>query len=185
VAAVPAEIFHPAKFFEIAGSRLVAWPLAGEWLVRRTPAAVVGVIGGALLVAVLFRATRPHPQREARLLTAAALVLLLGAAAFRVRFDTWEQEDFDSGERYFYLPRVLLWWLVAGEFDAASRVVRWIARSAFFLGIVSFVPAYVLPAPPDYHWAAHSDPIRRGVPAKIPTLPEGWTLEYPGRPPSR
>jgi hypothetical protein len=182
VAAVAAESFHPAKFLEIAGSRLVAWPLAGEWLVRRTSPVVVAVTGGAILAAVLFRATRPHARREQRVLTAVALVLLVAAATFRARFDTWEQEDFDSGERYFYLPRVLLWWLVAGEFDATSRTVRWLARGAFVLGLISFVPGYVLPAPPDYHWAEHCEPIRRGVPAKIPTLPEGWTLEYPGRP---
>ena len=41
------------------------------------------------------------------------------------------------------------------------------------------------PAPPDYHWADHCDAIRRGVPAKIPILPEGWVLDYPGRTPPR
>ncbi len=111
-----------------------------------------------------------------------ALGLLIAAAAYRVRFDTWQKDDFDSGERYFYLPRVLLLWLVAWEFDAASRVVRWFARGAFLLCVASFVSHYVLPAPPDLHWAEHCDPIRRGVPAKIPILPVGWTLDYTGRP---
>ena len=41
---------------------------------------------------------------------------------------------------------------------------------------------FTAPTPPNYDWAKHCEPIRRGVPANIPTLPEGWTLEYRGRP---
>ncbi len=178
-----ADIFHPIKFLEITASRLVAWPLAGEWAVRHVSPKLIASVCGGLLVAMLWRAARPQPLRTTRVQAAFALVVLLVAAAYRVRFDTWEQEDFDSGERYFYLPRVLLLWLVVWEFEATSRAVRWLARGAFLLCIVTLIPGYVLPAPPDYHWSEHCDPIRRGEPAKISTLPEGWTLEYAGRAP--
>lgn len=176
--------FDFVKFLALTSSRLLAWPLLGEPAVRHLAPKLIAAVGGALLFSVLLRSTLLRPHRAARLQIALALCLLLGAAAFRVRFDLWEQEDFDSGERYFYLPRVLLFWLVALEFEAVSPPVRWLARVGFLVGVASFSIHYVLPAPPDYHWAEHCDPIRRGEPAKIPTAPAGWILEYPGRPPA-
>lgn len=173
--------FDFPKFVALSSSRLLAWPLLGESAVRHLSPRLIAAVGGALLLAVLLRVALRRPQRTARVQAAIALGLLLGAAAFRARFDLWEQEDFDSGERYFYLPRVLFFWLVAWEFDAASGPVRWMARGAFCVGLAAFSVNYVLPAPPNYHWSEHCDPIRRGVPANIPTLPEGWTLEYAGR----
>ena len=49
-------------------------------------------------------------------------------------------------------------------------------------GVLLHLPHFILPAPPDYRWAEHCDAIRRGVPANIHTLPEGWWIEYPGHP---
>ena len=74
-------------------------------------------------------------------------------------------------------------WLLVWEFGARPRAVAWVARGLCVLAVANHVPHFVLPAPPDYQWAAHCDPIRRGVPANIYTLPEGWWIEYPGRPP--
>ena len=53
-------------------------------------------------------------------------------------------------------------------------------RSAY--AVVVHLRDYQVGAPPDYHWAQHVEPIRRGERADIPILPEGWTLEYRGRP---
>ena len=112
----------------------------------------------------------------------AALVLVfLVAVAYRVRFDTWNVTDMVNGDRYFYLPRVLLAWLVIWECRAANPVVAWTARAACVLSLARHAPHFVLPAPPNYEWAKHCDPIRRGIPANIHTLPEGWWIEYPGR----
>ena len=52
----------------------------------------------------------------------------------------------------------------------------------FALIVLVHLKGYMVPAPVDYEWAKHVEPIRQGVPANIPTLPEGWILEYRGRP---
>ena len=61
-------------------------------------------------------------------------------------------------------------------------VLGWLARGLYATCAMVHLHGYILPAPPNYHWPAQVEPIRRGVPANLLTLPEGWTLEYRGRP---
>ena len=107
---------------------------------------------------------------------------MMAAGVYRARPDTWNLDNLVFGDRYFYLPRVLLAWLLILEFDAAQRPVRWLAHATALAIAVVHLKSYSLPAEPNYKWTDHVDPIRRGVPANIPTLPEGWTMEYRGRP---
>ncbi len=111
----------------------------------------------------------------------AAFVLIVVAGVYRTRPDTWASDNLDFGDRYFYIPRVLLGWLLIWEFDAVPRIAANIARLLCLATVFMHVSQYSLPAPKNYHWAEHVDPIRRGVPANIPILPEDWTLEYRGR----
>ena len=88
-----------------------------------------------------------------------------------------------NGDRYFFIPRVLVAWLVILEFRSSLRAAAWTARGLAALGLALHAPHFVLTAPPDHRWKDHCDAIRRGVPARIKTLPEDWFIEYPGRPP--
>ncbi len=177
--------FRPLMFFSILGSRLVTWPIFGPAAVRAWPQAVHAALGVVVIAPLLWRTLRPDPRRNARLTVAAIFMLITLASLYRVRADTWERDDLVNGDRYFYIPRVLLAWLLIWECSAAARPVAWLARGLCALGVVMHAPHFILPAPPDYKWAAHCDPIRRGVPANIYTLPEGWWIEYPGRPPEK
>jgi hypothetical protein len=113
----------------------------------------------------------------------AALALITAAALYRTRPDTWAVDNLEFGDRYFYIPRVLLAWLVVWEMNVTQRFVANTARLICLVVVLTHIRDYTVPAPKDLDWAAHVEPIRRGVPANIPTLPEGWTLEYRGRPP--
>ena len=177
--------FAPGRFLAIVGQHLLIWPVSGDRLAAHVPALVAGCFGFLPFVALLVWTARPHPLRAVRLPVALALGLILAATSYRGRFDTWELDNLFFGERYFYVPRVLLAWLIVWEIDAAPRALAWLARLVLLVTAIVHLRGCVLPAPPDYHWAEHCDPVRRGVPANIPTLPDGWTLEYAGRPPSR
>lgn len=177
--------FAPTRLLEILGQRLIMWPVFGDTVAVKLPLAWLGVLGLAPVLALLGWALRPHPRRGLRAPVVAAFLLLMAAMVYRSRPDTWKFDNLIFGDRYFYVPRVLLLWLLVWEFDAAPRAVAWIARVLFAACALVHVKGYTVPAPPNYHWAQHCDPIRRGVPANIPTLPEGWTLEYRGRPESK
>lgn len=170
---------------EIIARRLIVWPLLGQDLATNLPPAAVGGIGVALIGGLLGWALRPHPLQLARGQIATALALLTAAALYRSRPDTWDGDNLVFADRYFYLPRVLLVWLLVLEFDALPRLVAHVARGACLAIALVHAPSYITPPPTDYEWAKHVEPIRRGTPAKIPTLPENWTFEYPGRTPPR
>jgi hypothetical protein len=177
-----AESFRPLMALSITGSRLVTWPVLGPEAVRAWPVWVHALAGATGIGALLLWALRRDPRRPVRAWLVAAFCLVTAACTLRVRADTWDGDNLVNGDRYFYIPRVLLAWLVVLEWSATPRAVAWLARGLCLVAVATHAPRFVLPAPPDYKWAEHCDPIRRGVPANIYTLPEGWWIEYPGRP---
>jgi len=176
--------FRPLMALSVIGSRLVTWPFFGPEAVRALPPWVHALAGGVFLGALCGWALRPDPLRTTRLRLVAALALVTAACAFRARADTWAADTLENGDRYYYIPRVLVAWLVVLEWRARPAAVAWTARALLAAGILLHLPHFILPALPDYRWAEHCDAIRQGVPAKIPTLPEGWWVDYPGRPAS-
>lgn len=173
---------HWPMLLAVLGSRLVVWPWLGSTIAAALPATALILVGCGGLLAVVGWSLRDDAVRTPRLQVVMALAVLAVAGLWRVRPDTWETANLDNGDRYFFIPRVLLAWLVVWEFDCRRHIIALIARGLGLAAIALVLPHYRLPAPPDYRWAERCDPIRRGVPAKIPTLPAGWTLEYPGRP---
>lgn len=172
----------PGVLFAVLGCRLFVWPVFGLWGAYAESVAGRAVIGCGAVGALAVWALRPDPRRLLRAQVLVALALVTVACLARVRPDRWETVNVVIGDRYFYMSRVLVAWLLIWEFDAVPRGVARAARALCVIGALANLPGFRLPASPDYHWAEHCDPIRRGVPANINTLPEGWFIEYPGRP---
>ncbi|MBI5771400.1 MAG: hypothetical protein HZA93_26740 [Verrucomicrobia bacterium] len=174
--------FALEKFCAAVGQHLLVWPAFGTNLAIKFSPLVLALIGFLPVLALLAWALRPHERRRSRAPIVAAFVLILGASVYRCRPDTWNLQALFFGERYFFIPRILLAWLLIWEIGAAPR---WVSRAAAALLLVCalvHLRGYSLGAPGDYKWAEHVDPIRRGVPTNIPTLPDGWMMEYQGRP---
>ncbi len=166
----------------VLGSRLLVWSFFGPAAVALVPDLARIVLAVTFLSAVAVWALRSHALRPARLTILLTFAVLLIACLARVRPDTWERDDLFNGDRYFYLPRLLLVWLLILEFTTPRRAIAWTARTLVTVGFAVHLHMFVSPAPPNYHWADHCEPLRRGTPANIKTLPEGWWIEYPGRP---
>ena len=168
---------------ERTGSRLLIAPILGPLAVSLIAPAVQAVLSWGFLVTLIVWTLRPHERQSLRIKVIAAWVLISVACAYRIRPDTWDIELSDLGfaEPYFYMSRILLVWLLVWEFDAVPSAVGRAARTIAVMSILSAMPRYREPPPLNYHWADNCEPIRQGVPARIPTLPEGWTLEYHGR----
>lgn len=174
--------FQLWPLLEVLGRRLVVWPAGGAAAALNLPGIVVAAIGIGVLVPLLILTLRPDPQRELRARIVAAFFLILAVGVYRIRPDSWGADNLIYADRYFYIPRVLLAWMLIFQFHATPRPVAWIARGLCLAMAVVHLPDYVIRAPRDYHWKQHCDPIRRGEPANIYTLPEGWWIEYMGRP---
>jgi hypothetical protein len=166
----------------VLARRLIVFPAAGRDAALEWPPLAIAGIGGTFLVLLIVWALRPHPRRILRAQIGAAFVLITLAAVYRTRPDTWAADNLDYGDRYFYIPRVLLAWLLIWELDAVPRAIANAARVFCLLVVLTHLREYTVPAPINYNWAAHVEPIRQGVRADLPTLPEGWFLEYRGRP---
>ncbi|MSU68805.1 MAG: hypothetical protein EXS40_09575 [Opitutaceae bacterium] len=174
--------FDAAHFCAVVGQHLLVWPVFGDHLARHLPPLLLALLGLVPVVALLAWSLRPDARRPLRAQLVVAFLLMMAAGVYRARPDMWNLDNLVFGDRYFYLPRVLLAWLLILEFDTAQRSVRWVARATALAIAVVHLRGYSVPAEPNYQWSRHVDPIRRGVPANIPTLPEGWTMEYRGRP---
>ncbi len=166
----------------VLARRLVVWPLLGRDLANSLPGHLLVAIGAAFTAALGWASLRADRGRLRRVPLLAAFALILAAAVYRTRPDTWAADELGYGDRYFYIPRVLLAWLVIWHFNASFRPLALGARLVCAAVLVIHAGEYVVASRPDYHWSEHVEPIRRGVPANIPILPEGWTLEYRGRP---
>jgi hypothetical protein len=173
----------PLQALVIVTRRLLIWPFLGTGAAHGLPHGLIAGAGIAAGTAFLAWALRPHPRREVRLRLLGAAGLLLAAGVLRTRPDTWPQDDLIFADRYFFLPRLLLVWLVILELDAVPRLTAWGARLALAAFVLLPAPRFILPAAPDFRWREHCAPIRAGTPARIPILPEDWILDYPGRPP--
>jgi len=176
------EPFSLAKMLTITGSRLAVWPLFGTHVASTLSWTALRVIGMGFIALLLVWALRPHPRRWLRAHLVVAFVLFTTTVLYRIRADTWSQPDLVNADSYFFVPRLLLAWLLIWELDARPPAVAWVARGLCVVAVMLQLPDYVKPAAKDLQWKKTCDPIRRGAPAKIPILPEGWHIHYPGRP---
>ena len=181
-ATAPVAAGDPFQALVIVTRRLLIWPFLGPAAAQGLPPGIIAGAGLVFCPALLAWALRPHPRREVRLRLIGAAGLLLAAGVLRTRPDAWPQDDLIFADRYFFLPRLLLAWLVILELDAVPRLVAWGARLALAAYVLLPVPRFILPAAPDYRWRENCAPIRAGLPARIPILPADWILDYPGRP---
>ncbi len=173
--------FVASKFFEVIGQHLVVWPLVGDNLAKQMSPVLIGVIGMGLCFASVAWALRPHARQLLRAQLVAGFLLMMVAGVYRSRPDTWSLDNLVFGDRYFYLPRLMLAWLLVLELDATQRAIAWFARVLALACVLAHIKTFSVPAEYDYRWTEHVDAIRKGVRGNMVTLPEGWMLEYQGR----
>lgn len=170
------------NYAAVVSNRVFVWPLLGPRIAAMLPSPAVAAIGIAAVAAVAYRIATHLPRHEFEGYVVAAALLLIAAISWRTRPDGWDVHNLENGDRYFFIPRVLFVWWAIWQVRARSPIVRGVIVILCVVGVVSQLPTFRIPAPPNYAWKEHCAPIRQGIPAKIPTLPEGWTLEYAGRP---
>jgi hypothetical protein len=166
----------PGQVFAQLTQRVVALYFGGAPLaLALSHDALIG-IGAAIVLLWLAIARRPPVDRAVWWAVSFGLVAVLAASLYRGAPNTY----IEYGDRYYFIPRVLLGWLLIWLAVGDTRW-RYSARLVAVLAICANLPGYRLPPANDYHWAQNYAPLRRGQPTDIPTLPDGWILHYPGR----
>ena len=137
------------------------------------------IIGAFILLFFGWLTIRSAPLRTAKLILWGCLILMLAAGTLRVRIDTMALSDIYNHERYFYIPKVLLLWvlvIIACEFSWHC----WLARGVLVLCLAATLQDFQSKPLVDYQWSEYADEIRRGEAVEIPINPD-WKINYPGR----
>jgi hypothetical protein len=88
---------------------------------------------------------------------------------------------FDNGDRYFFAPKVLVWWLAAYAVFGLPlpKTVRWTAVGALLvllLKYASWTDQFARPPLADLDWKRYVPAIESGQPVTIPINPPGWSI---------
>ncbi len=138
----------------------------------------LAIAAAAVLLAglgALLRLDRAH--RSTQWMFGLALTLLLAAVAFKFRHQPTQLSGFENGERYFYVPRVLLLWLAA----LATIAPGWRGRAAqAFLaaGLLAGLARFISPALPDLDWPAQARQLDQGGPTLLRLNPGPMELRH-------
>ena len=173
--------FDMTKYVVIISQHLMVWPILGTHAAVRVGSLGTALLGFSLLIIIIFWSVRRGVRREQRLIVLAAFILLLGASSLRGRFDTYSLLTPWDSDRYFFVPRVMLGWLLIMEIGSVYMIVRNGAKVILMAIFLMHLPGYIIPTPPDFHWSSYCDSLRKGNSTEIPTLPEGWIVIYDGR----
>jgi hypothetical protein len=168
----------PGQVFAQLTQRVVALYFGGAPLALAFSQDALISIGAAIVLLWLAITRRPPVDRAVWWAVSFGLVALLAASLYRGVPDAYVE----YGDRYYFIPRVLLGWLLIWLAAGDTRW-RYPARLVAMLAVCANLPDYRFPPATDYHWKQNCTPLRLGQPANIPILPEGWILQYPGRPP--
>lgn len=167
-------------FHLFGGTFLGVWatPELPKLLAVQAATPAVAVAGAAIVTAGRYR--------SALVSALAFAVLVLAAAVFQKRPDLWPYGEVAPADRYFYIPRIVLLWILAvGAAASTVRGVRAGAMALLALALIVNAPRFRLPPQPDFGWYAACARIRAGE-ATVVTVAPGWKFHYQrGSPASR
>jgi hypothetical protein len=170
--------FHHAA---VVGRRVVVTVFAGQMPVPEILCALVAFATVAGLTAALWRRRTLLPGG---LLLLAAGLFVLAATAYKVRPDTWTLSELDNGDRYFFIPKVILLWLLAAFALTSGPRLRPALFALLLIPLAANAPRFRFPPDPDQNWAASCALIARGESVWVPILPPDTRILHPGRRPA-
>lgn len=170
--------FSLFNLFATVSYRLPTNLFFGAWITGSFSQTVVIVIAAGLTAFFGFALYKGKRFRRESLQLSFFIVLLLAATTSRKRFDLWGWGDVENGDRYFFVPKVLLLWLTIITFAAqTSRGMRLALLVLLSCGTISNIPRLRFRALPDTRWYALCPEIRAGREVEVAINP-GWKFNY-------
>jgi hypothetical protein len=145
----PPELSGPFQPGNLAAVVAFRWPvnlfLGSLWTASLGAGPTIAT--GVIIVAVVGAlAWRHAPARATAPLLVLALAALLAASERRIRFDLWLWSDLSDGDRYFFVPKVVLLWLAIVAMAGAGRVwLKWALGALVALSVAAGIPRFRFP----------------------------------------
>jgi len=181
--------FDAANLAAILSARIPLELVGAHGWAFRVGRSAVLLAGAAAWAAVAWSAFSGGKFRAQRIALFLFCILLCVLSATRTRDDAWDFRESMNGERYFYLPRVIILWIAALCLCRASTGWR-IAAVAATAGV--FCAGYKVPylAGPSYRdaavqrpevpWDRYCQQLRAGEEVTVRVSP-GWRFFVPER----
>lgn len=135
------------------------------------------IVAAGLLGFLINAAIRAKKYRYEALAMVAFCVVLLASTTLRKRFDLWGFGGLTDGDRYFFIPKILLLWITGIVFSMHAGWMRWTAVALAVSSLALNVPRFRFPGYQDYHWYAACPAIRRGETITVTINPD-WRFVY-------
>lgn len=142
------------------------------------------VVGGSVVVAVVILAVRKGVARNERMWLGCAFLGLLAAALQRCGEVLPALLNAGEGGRYFYLPQLLVVWLLIVVLHEASGAWRWGAAMLLVGAVAANVDRMQEPALLDLDWQFYAAHIRAGDEVVININPPPTEFTVAGRRPT-
>jgi hypothetical protein len=137
-----------------------------------------GIIG---TVATLLLGFRKGPYRTTRIMLSCAIFLLAIPVAVKFARHHLILSFMLNGDRYFFMPHLLLLWLLLLSAYENRSKARYAFSALLAASIIISFPSMKSPPAKDLQWKDHVDAIRNHEPFDIPINPDGCRISYPGR----
>ena len=176
-AATFVEPVHVQRLCSMASLRLPLNTFFGAALGQATRPTLI-LTGFGILALIIGQVTADRNVRRSTSAMLLLLVALVVAAEYRMRFDLWGDGDLVNGDRYFFIPKVLLLWTVIVLVGRGGYMLaRWSGAILLICALVFNAPRFRFPSLPDRHWYQICPDIRAGHEVEVMVNP-GWRFHY-------
>jgi len=140
-----------------------------------------GALGIVVTAMSAWLAFRRGPWAESRRMLAGAWVCLVASVGMKFIREPFPLRAAINGDRYFFLPHVILAWLLIVECARRRGWQRVLAMTPLAAALIANGRSFRVGPMTDYAWARQVPVIREGKPFSIPINPDGWVLVSRGR----
>jgi hypothetical protein len=175
---VTAAPWVPLHHAAIIGRRVVVTLFFGT---TPFPEILCAALAIATFTGLTFMLWRRRAIMPPALIVLTFAVLVLAATGYKERPDTWTLSELTNGDRYFFIPKILVLWLLAALALTSGPRLRPVFFSLLILPFVANAPRFLFPPALDQHWRASCELIARGQPVRVFIIPEGSSFIHPGR----
>lgn len=140
----------------------------------------LNLIGVAAVILLVGLAAKKSGLRSQKWMLGYIIIALIVTSSLKARLDRLDTHDFYNADRYFYIPKILVLWLLVMEWRTPRW--RWVCHGLLTVSLLASLYNFRSDPLIDQKWDDYAKSIDAGLPVKAPINPPGWFVELPARP---